>query len=117
VSKSNNPSALEKKFSILWGAIHGQELIEEHKFHDTRKWRFDFAHEEAKVAIEIEGAVWTGGRHTRGSGYVKDCEKYNEATFSGWAVIRLTGKDINTENLERIKLLINRRSDFFVDPV
>jgi hypothetical protein len=59
--------------------------------------------------IEIEGAVWTGGRHTRGAGYIKDCEKYNEAAFNGWAVIRLTGSDINQENLLRIKNLIIAR--------
>lgn len=108
-------SNLENKFKLLWGAINGYALEEEHKFHATRKWRFDFAHIEGKVAIEIEGAVWTGGRHTRGSGYVKDCEKYNEATFDGWAIIRLTGKDINTDNLERIKLFIQSRCAFCVD--
>lgn len=61
---------------------------EEHRFHSTRKWRFDFAHEELKIAIEIEGAVWVRGRHTRGKGYLADMEKYNTAQSMGWRVFR-----------------------------
>jgi len=84
-------------------------LVEEHRFHETRKWRFDFAHLNSKTAIEIEGGVWSGGRHTRGAGYAKDAEKYNEANFAGWAVIRLVGPMITFENCEKIKALIESR--------
>jgi len=41
-----------------------------------------------KIAIEAEGGVWTGGRHTRGGGYTKDAEKYNAAVVLGWRVLR-----------------------------
>jgi very-short-patch-repair endonuclease len=41
-----------------------------------------------RIAVEIEGAVYTQGRHTRGAGYLKDCEKYNEAQMLGWTVLR-----------------------------
>ena len=68
----------------------------EHKFHPTRKWRFDMALIKEKVAIEVEGAVWVQGRHTRGSGFVKDMEKYNEATFHGWKVLRFTTGDVKS---------------------
>lgn len=44
----------------------------------------------AGVAVEIDGAVWTQGRHTRGSGYVKDMEKLNAAAELGWRVFRYT---------------------------
>lgn len=62
-----------------------KELI----FHPTRKWRFDFAWPEQKIALEIDGAVHQGGRHTQGVGFVKDCEKMNEATILGWQVYRV----------------------------
>lgn len=68
----------------------------EHRFHPTRKWRFDMAFIKEKVAVEIEGAVWIQGRHTRGSGFIKDMEKYNEATFYGWSVLRFTTGDVKT---------------------
>ena len=61
----------------------------EYKFHPTRKWRFDLAWPYDKLAVEIEGAVWVRGRHTRPSGFIGDCEKYNTATLAGWRVLRV----------------------------
>lgn len=62
----------------------------EYKFCEDRKWRFDFAFPEDLIAIEIEGAVWSAGRHTRGSGYIADLDKYNSAARLGWRVFRFT---------------------------
>ena len=62
----------------------------EYKFHPERRWRFDHAYVSLKVAVEYEGGIWTGGRHNRGIGYKKDCEKYNAAVKLGWRVLRYT---------------------------
>jgi very-short-patch-repair endonuclease len=62
----------------------------EYVFHPLRKWRFDRAWPDRKLAVECEGAVFTGGRHTRGGGFTKDCEKYNAAAILGWRVLRFT---------------------------
>jgi len=62
----------------------------EYRFAPPRKWRFDYAWVERRVALEIEGGVWKHGRHTRGVGYIKDLIKYNEASTRGWTVIRVT---------------------------
>jgi very-short-patch-repair endonuclease len=60
------------------------------RFHPVRKWRFDFAWCLQKVAAEIEGGAFVGGRHTRGVGFVRDLEKYNTAVLLGWRVLRFT---------------------------
>ena len=59
-------------------------------FHKKRKWRFDLAWPDLLIAVEVEGGIWTGGRHVRGEGYEGDCEKYNEAQLAGWMVLRFT---------------------------
>lgn len=56
-----------------------------------RKWRFDFAWPERKLAVEVEGGVFSGrSRHTTGSGYEGDLRKYNRAARRGWTVLRFT---------------------------
>jgi hypothetical protein len=64
------------------------------RFHPSRKWRFDYGWRDRRLALEVEGAVWVQGRHTRGSGYVKDCEKYSEAAILGWRILRCTPQQV-----------------------
>ena len=66
----------------------------EYSFHPTRRWRFDFAWPEYRVAVECEGGIWSQGRHVRGLGFQRDCTKYNEAAILGWIVIRVTRRHI-----------------------
>lgn len=87
----------------------------EHFFHPKRKWRFDFAWPEQKVALEVEGSIYgrpvvcptckrkvvrvtkggrpytirEGGRHNSPKGFENDCDKYNSATLLGWKVFRV----------------------------
>lgn len=68
----------------------GLTVVAEHRFHEKRMWRFDYAILEAKVAVEVEGGVFIGGRHTRGAGFAADLEKYNTAESMGWHVLRIT---------------------------
>ena len=70
------------------------ECVKEHKFHPKRKWRFDYAIPEHRIALEVEGGVWTGGRHIRAQGFLGDMEKYNTATLMGWRVFRTTPDDL-----------------------
>jgi very-short-patch-repair endonuclease len=62
-----------------------------------RRWKFDFAAPDIMLAIEVEGGIYTGGRHTRGTGFVKDMEKYNTATAMGWKVLRFTPDQLLTD--------------------
>lgn len=70
--------------------LHGEvlEIVPEHRFHPVRKWRFDIAIPELRIAVEINGGIWNAGRHTRGAGQLKDYEKFNAATELGWSVFQ-----------------------------
>ncbi len=93
----------EAMFLVTWKAIGGRSPITEMKFDPKRRWRFDMAWPESKIALEIEGGVWSGGRHTRGAGFIKDAEKYNRAAMMGWRVLRITPDQIQPLYLEEIR--------------
>lgn len=81
-------SPLERTFLVHLRAAGLPEPETEHRFHPKRRWRFDFAFPESRIAVEVEGGTWAGGRHTTGKGFQKDCEKYNAAVELGWRVLR-----------------------------
>ena len=93
---------MSNAFILITKKALGVEFVEEHKFHPTRKWRFDYALIYAKIAIEVEGGVWSNGRHTRGKGFLGDMEKYNEATSMGWRIIRVTPDSLISNNTLRL---------------
>lgn len=73
----------------------------EYRFHEKRLWRVDFAWPEIKLAVEIEGGVFTKGRHVRGQGYINDMEKYNSLQLKGWLLLRYTPKLINYQQIKQ----------------
>lgn len=118
------PAALskgEETFNLHWKLLGGPEPRREHVFMretstegPVRKWRFDFAWPEVRLAVEIEGGVNDGedrGRHTRAAGFERDAVKYNEAALMGWSVIRLIPGMIQPTLLERLIAEIARRKN------
>ena len=81
-------------------------FVSEWKFDAQRRWRFDWANAERKLAIEIEGGVWSGGGHTRGKGYQEDCEKYNAAAAAGWRVLRFTPQMVNRDPIGCVEIIL-----------
>ena len=80
--------------------------IPEYKFHATRKWRIDYYFEinGKRIALEVEGGVWTGGRHTTGKGFMADMEKYNAISAAGIVLLRTTPDRLMTaETIELLK--------------
>lgn len=68
--------------------------VREYRFHPARRWRVDYAWPEHRLAVEIEGGAWVGGRHVRGPGFTKDMEKYNELALAGWSLLRFTPRQL-----------------------
>lgn len=83
---------LSKGEETLAGHLNqrGIKYVREYKFHPTRKWQFDFAFPALRIAVEVEGGAFGGGRHQRQRGFEADMFKYNAATKLGWLVFRYT---------------------------
>lgn len=105
------PSILEDKFVSHWeNSPYGVAIpfVREYRFaaHHVgsgpgvrtrlaeaglRDWCFDIAFLAQRVACEINGAIYTKGRHMRPSGYMDDCEKLRDAAKLGWRVLTFPG--------------------------
>ena len=88
VKKAQQVDTLHSK--VLAQLVGSPDPATELLFHPKRKWRFDYAWEEQKLALEVHGGIHSGGRHTRGRGFVEDRAKMNEATLLGWTVLEVT---------------------------
>lgn len=81
----------EEAFS-LHCRVEGLKPEREYLFHPKRRWRFDFAWPDPKIklAVEVEGGIWSGGRHNRALGFEQDAVKYAHAAILGYRVIRVS---------------------------
>ena len=70
------------------------EWEREYRFHPVRRWRFDFARVDDKLAVEIDGLTYGSrkGAHQTPQGVERDREKDAEAMLLGWKVLRITPK-------------------------
>jgi very-short-patch-repair endonuclease len=69
----------------------GLKYETEFRFDPDRKWAADFFIPKENILVEIEGGVYSKGRHTRGKGFEDDCIKYNTAQLKyGYTVIRFS---------------------------
>lgn len=105
--RAGKGSEAELAFDGMWRLLGGPDLRREVRFAaehvglgpgvrdrlvlaNLRDWRLDFAHDGARVAIEVEGGVYSKGRHVRPGGFEEDAAKYNAAAILGWLVFRVT---------------------------
>ena len=105
MGRKRKPRPAEVIYPLI-GLCRGMGLAEpvpEWAFHPTRKWRFDYAWPLHKVALEIEGGIWTEGRHTRGAGAMGDLEKYSEAAILGWRIVYCVPDDMLTFGMDRVQ--------------
>ena len=68
-----------------------------------RLYTWDRAWPDQRVCVEVQGAVWTNGAHSRGSGVQRDCMKASMAAALGWRCLPVTREMI--EDGTAIKLI------------
>ena len=85
-------SDLEAAFLQAWRAFapDAPEPVAEYRFAPPRRFRLDFAWVPQRVGVELQGGTFTQGRHTRGTGYERDCEKHNLLQSAGWRCYYVT---------------------------
>jgi len=88
LASSSQKQKLENSFLAHWVLLFPQLPVpaRQHRFCE-RKWAFDFAWPEDKLAVEIMGGSWSLGGHNRALQQAKDYEKLNEAVRLGWRVL------------------------------
>ena len=74
-------------FAALCKAHGLPEPVPEFRFNNERRWRFDWCWPAHFLALEIQGGIWTRGRHTRGAALLKEYEKLNAAAIAGYRVL------------------------------
>ena len=89
-------TALEDALAFQIKAAKLPEPVREHVFAKPRRWRFDFSWPSLKLAVEVEGAIFVGGRHNHPTGMMADMEKYNTALLMGWRVLRVAGPHVKS---------------------
>ena len=89
--------------------------VAEFRFWEGRKFAFDYAWPEHKIAMEVEGGLFGNGKncrlckrpqamgHTSVTGILRDIEKYNHAAVLGWRIVRVTPDKLTA--LSTIELL------------
>lgn len=113
--RESSLSNLELMFLRTWENVLGlkDRPQMQYVFHPTRKWRFDFAWPEVRVAVEIDGGIFVGGGHNRGVRFSQDADKHNEAVLLGWRLLRFTTVQIRGEPVQCIdkvrKLIADQR--------
>ena len=99
---------LKKNRLPLLCRLAGLEVEGEYTFLPPRRFRFDWANKDLKIAVEFEGIPNfkygdNKSRHVTLSGYTRDAEKYNLAAAHGWTVLRFTRLSSEAQALELIE--------------
>jgi hypothetical protein len=78
----------EEKFLVECRQLGLGDAMAEYAFHETRRWRFDYAFSR-RIAIEIDGDA-----HAHPGKRMRDAEKRNAAQAMGWIVLVLTERQL-----------------------
>ena len=101
-------SSLEERFLSKWKSLQSvwPDPEREVMLFKPRRWRYDFVWADQMVIVEMEGGVWSAGRHLRPSGFIADVEKYNAAAVGGWVLLRYTVDDITKRSASMLGQIV-----------
>ena len=93
---------------VLQTMFGDENVVTEHVFHPSRKWRFDYAIPSVKIACEYQGHSGFAGKmvsgHSTIKGLTNDCEKLNQARIHGWTVLCFTALHFTAKDCTKHKL-------------
>lgn len=84
-----------------WASLKLPVAVAEFQFHPVRKWKFDFAFPDQRIAVEVQGGIWTRGRHVRPAALKQEWEKLNTAAGQGWRILYCEPRSIATLKFAR----------------
>jgi len=91
------PTALESLFGLQLKAYKLEGFEAEYFFHPERRWRFDYANEALRIAVELQGGIFgKKSGHNSGVGIRNGMEKLNEAQRHGWVVYQFYVDDVKS---------------------
>lgn len=99
--RQRQPKADPAAFIALCVAAGLPAPIPEYRFRTGRQWAIDWAWPypvswlrrvgtSGGVALEVQGGIFTQGRHVRGAALLKEMEKLNALACDGWRVLFMT---------------------------
>ncbi len=123
------PSRLEAQFADRWGRLYpGLPFVREQTIPPWEAWASerkalglakvrrayvgDFVWEQSRVVVELQGATFTVGAHSTGTGIERDCIKALTAAAGGWLVLPLTAQMVGKQGhlwLPRVAAVIRSR--------
>lgn len=83
-------SPLQAALEFQMKAAKLPEPVPEYKIVPNRKFRWDYAWPDLKLAVEVNGGIWVQSGHSSGTGIARDAEKLNLAVLEGWRVLVFT---------------------------
>jgi len=84
----------------IWQAFGLPKPEIEFRISKERRYKWDYAWPQFKIALEQNGGIWMrgitgrGGAHSLPSNIIRDMEKMNFAQKLGWRVFQFQPKDI-----------------------
>jgi hypothetical protein len=84
--------------------------VAEYQFAKPRKWRADFCWIDQKVILEVNGGIFSQGRHTRGAALLKEWDKINTGAGIGYRFIFCQPSQLATRRtIDYIENAINHK--------